>query len=71
MMSAVDGFAAKFDSDGRLRDQDGSLDVVFATKGGSRFPGKLHFSKGLCVRAEMKGGGDLRGFLGCWRFRCL
>jgi hypothetical protein len=57
-MSAVDDFKAKFDSEGRLRDQNGSLAVVFATKGGGRFPGKLHFSDGLCVRAEMEGGGD-------------
>ena len=42
-MSAVDDFRAKFDSEGRLRDQNGSLAVVFATKGGGRFPGQLHF----------------------------
>jgi hypothetical protein len=57
-MSAVDDFRAKFDSEGRLRDQNGSLAVVFATKGGGRFPGKLHFSNGLCIRAEMEGGAD-------------
>lgn len=57
-MSAVDEFKAKFDPEGRLRDQNGSLAVIFATKGGGRFPGKLDFSNGLCVRAEMEGGGD-------------
>src|SRR5262249_11090246 len=54
----VDDFRAKFDSEGRLCDPNGSLAVVFATKGGGRFPGRLHFSNGLCVRAEMEGGGD-------------
>jgi hypothetical protein len=57
-MSAVDDFRAKFDPEGRLRDQTGSLAVVFATKGGGRFPGVLHFNDGLCVRAEMEGGAD-------------
>ncbi len=57
-MSDVDDFKGKFDSEGRLRDQNGSLNLVFATKGGARFPGKLHFTNGLCVRAEMEGGGD-------------
>ena len=42
----------------RFRDHEGTLNVVFAMKGGGRFPGKLHFSNGLCVRAEMDGGGD-------------
>jgi hypothetical protein len=57
-MSAVDDFRSKFDEEGRFRSSDGTLNVVFATKGGSRFPGKLHFRSGLCVRAEMEGGGD-------------
>lgn len=57
-MPAIEEFKARFDSEGRLRDQSGSLGVVFATKGGGRFPGRLHFSNGLCVRAEMEGGGD-------------
>jgi hypothetical protein len=58
MMSAVDDFRARFDAEGRLRDKDGSLAVVFATKGGGRFPGRLHFSDGLCVRAEIDRGAD-------------
>ena len=57
-MSAVDDFKSKFDEEGRFRGRDGTLSVVFATKGGGRFLGKLHFSNGLCVRAEMEGGGD-------------
>jgi hypothetical protein len=57
-MSAADDFRSKFDSEGRLRDQNGSLAVVFATKGGNRFPGAIHFSNGLCIRAEMEGGAD-------------
>jgi len=57
-MSAVDDFKSKFDDEGRFRDRDGTVSVVFATKGGGRFLGKLHFSNGLCVRAEMEGGGD-------------
>src|SRR5438067_1038903 len=52
-MSAVDDFKDKFDSEGRLRAQNGSVAVVFATKGGGRFPGRLHFNNGSCVRAEM------------------
>ena len=57
-MSQLDDFRSKFDNEGRFRDRDGSLNVVFATKGGGRFPGKLHFSSGLCVLAEMEGGGE-------------
>jgi hypothetical protein len=57
-MSAVDDFRADFDLEGRWHERDGWLNVVFATKGGGRFPGKLHFADGLCVRAEMEGGGD-------------
>ena len=35
-----------------------ALKVVFATKGGQRFPGHFHFKNGLCASAEMEGGGD-------------
>jgi hypothetical protein len=54
-MSAADEFMRKFDEDGRYRDHDGVLDVVFMTSGGKRYPGKLHFNNGLCIRAEMQG----------------
>ncbi len=57
-MSQLDDFKSKFDEEGRFRNRDGTQSVVFAMKGGGRFPGKLQFSNGLCVRAEMEGGGD-------------
>jgi hypothetical protein len=57
-MSVVDDFRSRFDELGRFRDGDGTLDIMFATRGGGRFPGKLYFRAGLCVRAEMEGGGD-------------
>ena len=36
-MSAVDDFKSKFDSEGYFRDQNGTLNVVFATRGWSPF----------------------------------
>jgi hypothetical protein len=54
-MSAVDDFLSKFDESGRFRDGDGTLDVVFMTSIGKRYPGILHFSNGLCSRVEMQG----------------
>jgi hypothetical protein len=56
-MSAAESFMTKFDEQGRFRDGDGVLDVVLMTSGGSRCPAKLHFRNGLCIRAEMEGGG--------------
>lgn len=56
-MSALDEFRDNFDSEGRFLARNGSLDVVFATKGGGRFSGKLHFVNGLCISAEMAAGG--------------
>lgn len=38
-------------------DSDGELPVVFSTRGGTRFPGRLLFRGGLCFRAEMDRGG--------------
>ena len=55
-MSAVNDFKIRFDSEGRYRDQDGSMPVMFATKGGGRFAGTLQFLHGVCVRAAMQGG---------------
>ena len=55
-MSAAKGFMRKFDEEGRFRDRDGVLDVVIMTSVGNRYPGKLHFNNGLCIRAEMEGG---------------
>jgi hypothetical protein len=57
-MSELDDFKSKFDEEGRFADRDGTLNVVFAMKGGGWFPGKLLSSNGLCVRAQMEGGGD-------------
>lgn len=57
-MSTAAYFLSQFASDGHFIQEDGSLDVVFTTRGGSRYPGKLHFNNGLCVRAEMERGGD-------------
>jgi len=37
---------------------NGSVDIVFTTIGGMRFPGRLDFRDGLCVRAEMTKVGD-------------
>lgn len=51
-------FKSQFDSDGHFKLGDGALSVVFATRGGTRFPGTLYFSKSLCVRAEMTNGGE-------------
>ena len=57
-MASVTDFLNQFDEEGRYSALDGVLDVVFATRGDGRYPGKLHFSNGLCVRAKMEGGGD-------------
>jgi hypothetical protein len=53
-MLAADSFMSKFDEEGRYSDSDGVLDVEFMTSGGNRYPGRLHFYNGLCVRAEMQ-----------------
>jgi hypothetical protein len=57
-MATATDFFSQLDEEGRFRDREGVLDVVFATRGGGRYPGKLQFRDGLCVRAEMEGGGD-------------
>ena len=54
----INDFWNEFDDQGRYRQSEGALDVVFATRGGGRFPGKFHFDKGLCVKAGMAVGGD-------------
>lgn len=56
-MATVVDLASHFDAEGRFLDGEGELDVVFATRGGERFPGRLCFRDGLCIRAEMEGGG--------------
>lgn len=57
-MSSVDDFLSQFDEHGQYRAVDGELDVVFSTKSGGQYPGKLVFKNGLCIRAEMDQGGD-------------
>jgi hypothetical protein len=47
-----------FDEQGRYRSGDGALRVIFATRGGGRFLGKLHFRSSNCVRAEIISGSD-------------
>lgn len=56
-MSTLKSFRSQFDAEGRFLSKDGTLPVIFSTRGGARFPGKLHFRDGLCVRAEMERGG--------------
>jgi hypothetical protein len=51
-------FFNQFDDQGLFRQGNGTIDVAFATRGGGRFPGKLHFENGLCVKAGMEIGGD-------------
>ncbi len=43
-MASVTDFLNQFDEEGRYSALDGVLDVVFATRGDGRYPGKLHFS---------------------------
>jgi hypothetical protein len=51
-------FLAEFDDEGCYRHGSGTLDVTFQSRAGTRYPGRLHFANGLCVRAQMDGGGD-------------
>src|SRR4051812_33331940 len=54
-MSAADEFFSLFDAEGRFRAGEGSVDVVFLTNTGRRYPGRLTFKGGLCVSADMEG----------------
>ncbi len=54
-MSQADEFLNLFDAEGRFRDRDGAVDVVFLTNTGRRYPGRLEFKDGLCVSADMEG----------------
>jgi hypothetical protein len=53
-MWRADEFLKLFDAEGRFRDKDGAVDVVFLTNTG-RYPGRLEFKNGLCVSADMEG----------------
>lgn len=57
-MITAEDFRNQFDADGRFRGENGELSIVFATRSGARFPGKLFFRDSLCFRAEMERGGD-------------
>jgi hypothetical protein len=56
-MTYADKFMDQFDEDGRFTKKDGVVSVVFHGTN-QRFPGELHFTNGLCVRATMEAGGD-------------
>ena len=56
-MAKAAEFLSNFDEAGRFLQGAGVVDVVFTTAASSRYPGKLHFKDGLCIRAEMEGGG--------------
>ena len=58
-MLTQNDFLGKFDSDGRYLNDEGAESVVFATRGGFQYPGKLRFHTGLCVAADMAAGGEL------------
>src|SRR4051812_39142633 len=51
-------FTQKFDKEGRYRAGTGHEDVVFVTRTRRPYKGRLNFQDGLCMRAEMEGGGD-------------
>lgn len=57
-MITAEDFRNQFDVDGRFHRGNGELPIVFATRGGGRFPGTLLFKEGLCWRAEMERGGE-------------
>jgi hypothetical protein len=54
-MSAADNFLSLFDEQGRYKNGDGEVGVIFLTRSGTEYPGKLRFQSGLLVSAEMVG----------------
>jgi hypothetical protein len=54
-MSAADNFLSLFDEQGRYKNGDGEVGVIFLTQSGAQYPGKLQFKSGLLVSAEMIG----------------
>jgi hypothetical protein len=54
-MSAADDFLSLFDEQGRYKNGDGEVGVIFVTRSGTEYPGKLRFQGGLLVSAEMVG----------------
>ncbi len=59
-MSAADNFLSLFDEQGRYTSGDGEVGVIFLTKGGTEYPGKLRFKSGLLVSSEMDGASPWR-----------
>ncbi len=45
-MSTAEDFQGQFDADRRFLGKNGELAVIFATRGGIFFPGKLYFKDG-------------------------
>lgn len=56
-MTAIE-FTEKFEEMGRYRAVNGYENVTFVTRTRRRYPGRVHFRDGFCVRVEMDGGGD-------------
>jgi hypothetical protein len=54
-MSAADDFLSLLDEQGRYKNGDGEVGVIFLTRSGTEYPGKLRFKSGLLVSAEMDG----------------
>jgi len=54
-MTKSDDFLSQFDDDGRYKNGDGEVEVVYLTNSGSRYPGRLRFKNGQLVVAEMDG----------------
>jgi len=54
-MSASHDFLSFFDEQGRYQNGDGEIGVVFLTKSGAQYPGRLRFKSGLLVSAAMDG----------------
>lgn len=57
-MASDNSFSTHFDAMGRFAETNGELPVVFSTRGGITFPGRLRFKDGVCYHAEIDGGGD-------------
>jgi hypothetical protein len=56
-MSAADNFLKLFDEQGRYKNGDGEVGVIYLTRSGTEYPGKFRFKNGLLVGAEMVGAG--------------
>ena len=50
-MAAAENFLSLFDEQGGYKNGDGEIEVIFLTRSGTEFPGKLRFKRGLLVGA--------------------